>query len=249
MSERTILWADAAFGSADRTTMPRLLEGLECACEMASTCEAALARLLDAHCDLLIADLGLPGNERLEFIAEVSRILPRLPVIVTTAQPSIDSAVRSFDFPIVAYLVKPLDAEALRGRVRGAIRATRENLVVAKTKALLRECLADLEASTAGPPRQQWQIAAKISPATLRTLAWCASELAARGGADVQEQCRCDRSHSLAPEPHAVLRDAVQETVRVLLRTKSAFKSKELAQLRSRLECVLDDTKEALSLH
>ena len=45
------------------------------------------------------------------------------------------------------------------------------------------------------------------------------------------------------------LREAVFETIQVLQKTKTAFRSKDLADLRKKLECVLAHTKESLQKH
>jgi hypothetical protein len=50
----------------------------------------------------------------------------------------------------------------------------------------------------------------------------------------------------LPPKDYFHLREAVFETIQVLQKTKSAFRSKDLAALRQKLERVLAHTKESL---
>lgn len=64
--------------------------------------------------DLLITDLNIPkiGGEQL--IRYVSEHFPKLPVLVITGYPSIDSAVNVMKMGVLEYLIKPFTADELK---------------------------------------------------------------------------------------------------------------------------------------
>jgi hypothetical protein len=75
-----------------------------------------------------------------------------------------------------------------------------------------------------------------VSVGTIRTLAACLSELlrlTAQSGVDSGSSNLCDL---LDCPQRTVHRQAIVDTIAVLKRTKDAFKSKELAELRTKLE-------------
>lgn len=96
----------------DEENMRRLLTGmLESAydVEVASDGETAM-RLLrepDAHYDLLISDLNMPGIDGLMLIREAHRVDPGLPTIVITGYSSESSAIEALNLGVAGYLTKP----------------------------------------------------------------------------------------------------------------------------------------------
>ena len=77
--------------------------------EVASDGETAM-RLLrepDAHYDLLISDLNMPGIDGLMLIREAQRINPALPAIVITGYSSESSAIEALNLGVAGYLTKP----------------------------------------------------------------------------------------------------------------------------------------------
>ncbi|MFQ5847628.1 MAG: sigma-54-dependent transcriptional regulator [Candidatus Methylomirabilales bacterium] len=71
--------------------------------------------------DLVITDLRMPGMDGLAFLKAVHGDHPDLPVIITTAHASIDSAVEAIKMGAYAYLTKPATTERLLHLVRRAI--------------------------------------------------------------------------------------------------------------------------------
>jgi excisionase family DNA binding protein len=96
----------------DEENMRQLLLGmLESAydVEVASDGETAM-RLLrepDAHYDLLISDLNMPGIDGLMLIREAHRVDPALPAIVITGYSSESSAIEALNLGVAGYLTKP----------------------------------------------------------------------------------------------------------------------------------------------
>lgn len=72
--------------------------------------------------DLLILDLGLPGMDGFEVLAEVRGRGEQLPVIVLTARREVQSTVAALDGGANDYITKPFKFEELLARVRVALR-------------------------------------------------------------------------------------------------------------------------------
>ena len=77
--------------------------------EAAADAESAI-RLLrepDAHYDLLISDLNMPGMDGLALIREARRIDSTLPAIVITGFSSESLAIEALNLGVAGYLTKP----------------------------------------------------------------------------------------------------------------------------------------------
>ncbi len=79
--------------------------------EIAADAESAirLMREPDAHYDLLISDLNMPGMDGLELIREARRINTMLPAIVITGYSSESTAIEALNLGVTGYLTKPFD--------------------------------------------------------------------------------------------------------------------------------------------
>jgi DNA-binding response OmpR family regulator len=83
---------------------------------------ALLAR--DEDFDLLILDLGLPGQDGLEVLRAVRGRGERIPILVLTARHRVGDTVAALDGGADDYLTKPFVFDELLARVRARIRAT-----------------------------------------------------------------------------------------------------------------------------
>jgi len=93
-------------------------EGFACDC---ATDGFQALKILSLHRhDLLIADLQMPGNTQFELFEQAAQIAPMMPMILVTGYPSLGSAIRAVELPVVAYLVKPFDFGDLLEYVRKA---------------------------------------------------------------------------------------------------------------------------------
>nr|MDT0662200.1 response regulator transcription factor [Micromonospora sp. DSM 115978] len=72
--------------------------------------------------DLLILDLGLPGQDGLAALAQVRARGERLPVIVLTARDAVSDRVTGLDLGADDYMTKPFSFEELLARVRARLR-------------------------------------------------------------------------------------------------------------------------------
>jgi DNA-binding NtrC family response regulator len=103
-----------------RTTAELLRKsGYECTC--AKDGAAALQALSREPFDLILSDLNMPGNLKLELLQEGRRQWPEIPLIVVTGAPSLPTAIESVRLGIADYLLKPVKYDDLLSSVRRAL--------------------------------------------------------------------------------------------------------------------------------
>jgi DNA-binding response OmpR family regulator len=76
----------------------------------------------DGDTDLVILDLGLPGQDGLAALAQIRARGERMPVIVLTARDQVPDRVAGLDQGADDYLTKPFSFEELLARVRARLR-------------------------------------------------------------------------------------------------------------------------------
>jgi DNA-binding response OmpR family regulator len=243
VESRSILIADDEETFLKSTA--RLLSREGYSCECASNAEEAVEKLRTGRFDLLIADIKMPGNLGLALVEEAQRIAGGIPVILVTGYPSVDTAVTSVRLSVAAYLTKPLDYEELREHVRVLTQRSQDYRTISSVRDHLQKSVEELqEVERTGQTQGNGaQTPGLVSIVTLRTLASCLSELLRMNSG------RC--SHGISPDLCELLdcpqrplhRVAIRETIAVLKKTRSTFKSKELGVLRTRLEQLLRNTE------
>jgi DNA-binding response OmpR family regulator len=213
-------------------------EGYHCDC--VGDGPSAAEYLTQGGYDVLIADIKMPGNPNLELVQQVSEMADGLPVILVTGYPSMESAIRSVSLPVSAYLVKPVDFNDLRSSVRTAVERSKIYRALKETELHLKEWqerLGGMQEVLRHEPGEPNPVSVEtfvnvtlhniiLSLAGLKNVAESVARLT--GERNVCRLVGCPRLDRLI----AALRD----TILVLERTKSAFKSKELGELRRRLE-------------
>jgi two-component system response regulator AtoC len=103
-----------------RTTADLLRkEGFECIC--AATGQAALSALEKEEVDLILSDLNMPGNFKLELLKEGRTKWPEIPLIVVTGAPSLPTAIEGVRLGITDYLLKPVKLPDLLSSIRRAL--------------------------------------------------------------------------------------------------------------------------------
>ncbi|SMP38987.1 two component, sigma54 specific, transcriptional regulator, Fis family [Neorhodopirellula lusitana] len=105
-----------------RETTAELLrdEGYECVC--VEDADDAIGVLKQNLFDLILSDLNMPGNLRLELLREGRTQYAHIPMIVVTGVPSIPSAIESVRLGIADYLLKPVKFDELLAAVQRALR-------------------------------------------------------------------------------------------------------------------------------
>ncbi|WP_235909039.1 sigma-54-dependent transcriptional regulator [Roseiconus nitratireducens] len=104
-----------------RDTTAELLreEGYECIC--VEDAGDAIEVLREHSFDLILSDLNMPGNLKMELLKEGRTKYSHIPMIVITGVPSIPSAIESVRLGIADYLLKPVKFEELIVAVERAI--------------------------------------------------------------------------------------------------------------------------------
>jgi len=224
-------------------------EGYEC--DTASDGEAALAMIDEHSYSLLIADIIMPGNPKLELVEHLHRKNARIPVILVTAYPSLDSAVRSIHLPVAAYLRKPYEFSDLLAEVQRVLERHRLYDTVEESWERLRSWSDELEV-VLKRMRDGDGDRALVSIDTfvalmfqniigaLTGLASMTQSLARNDLVPGPEVCRLFRCPRLE-----MLKSGIHETIAVLHETKKSFKSMRLADQRQKLEELLEELEKA----
>jgi FixJ family two-component response regulator len=213
-------------------------EGYECDCVQDGP--SAARALKENEYGLLIADMKMPGNSDLELVREISRLAQGLPVILITGYPSMRSAIESVKLPIVAYLVKPVDFSELLENVVAAIERSKVHGAVCRTQQRLSDWnrrLEEIKGVLAGKPYDTLTVPIDTYVAiTLGHIAEGLVDLRSLTAAiarvpDYADVCRlldCPRTRTLI--------GVLKETIEIIGKSKRSFKSKELSELRKKLE-------------
>lgn len=102
-------------------TTGQLLRKAGFECECVPDADTALARLASQPFDLVLSDLNMPGNFKLELLQRGRAEWPHIPLIVITGVPSLPTAIESVRLGIVDYLLKPVRFEELLVSVNRAL--------------------------------------------------------------------------------------------------------------------------------
>jgi len=93
--------------------------GYQCVC--VPDAPSALEALSGEDFDLVLSDLNMPGNLKLELLQQGRQNWPHIPLIVITGAPSIPTAIESVRLGITDYLLKPVKYNDLLSSVRRAL--------------------------------------------------------------------------------------------------------------------------------
>lgn len=220
-------------------------EGYECDCVQNIT--KAAEKISNNDYDLLIADVKMPGNMELELIKNISISAEYLPVILVTSYPTLNSAIRSIELRVEAYLVKPLDFEDLLAHIHVAVDRSCIYRSVRSIKQRFQYWYEGSEAikkllKDEHPERffvsfnSFLELTFQNIVGAISDLNHLAANLAAHDGQ--KEPC-----HLLNCPTLKTLSDGLAETIDVLQRSKSSFKSKELGAIRKKLEVIVNNDK------
>ena len=196
---------------------------------------SALKAISEGPFDLLITDLEMPGNADLDLVQQVAHLSGGLPIIIITGFPTVRSAVACIELPVAAYLVKPVHFPDLLRRVSAAIARFRSYQTMQNAESRLKEYRQQLE--TLPQATQGGSGIDMFLALTLRNVMGSRTDLEQLGRALAGQQAERVHACQLINCPRgAQLQAAVEETISVLEETKGSFKSKQLGDLRQRLE-------------
>ncbi|TVP95252.1 MAG: sigma-54-dependent Fis family transcriptional regulator [Planctomycetaceae bacterium] len=98
--------------------------GFDCIC--VADAEAAIRYLRSEPFDLVLTDLNMPGNLKLELLQAGRKEWPQTPLIVVTGVPSLPTAIEGVRLGIADYLIKPVRFEILLKSIRRVLARPRE---------------------------------------------------------------------------------------------------------------------------
>ena len=226
-----------------RESTCRLLEREGFECHTAADATEGIRLLEGRAFDLLVADIRMPGNSELRLVQTARELDSNMPVILITGYPSIETAIHSVELSVVAYLTKPVQWKELLKCINTGIAHSRNQRILTSIRKRLQTCLDDLSSTQWKPiPRLGGENEA-TTLGTVRTLAACLSDLLGLHVGANGEQCTGSLCELIDCPLQPYHRQAILETISVLKQTKGTFKSKELAQLRTKLEYIFDMQK------
>jgi DNA-binding response OmpR family regulator len=227
-----------------------LLEENGYQCDTAASGDQVESCLRRQEYDLLIADIDMPGNRELQLVGSLPQLQNGLPVILVTGMPSVQSAAQSVGMSVVAYLIKPVQAQELLSHVRKAVALYRSFKAVVNSRQRMATACADLQhiETALRHPAENTATAAirAFLDVSLGNTIQSLSEVRALLEMLSADVCSKEQEALLQTARPAVLIQALWETIAVLEKTKGSFKSKELGELRHRLEKLVGHGKPAV---
>ena len=210
-------------------------EGYQCDC--AVDADSAVEKLRENRYDLMISDIKMPGNSKLELIHQLPSLAPGMPVILATGYPSMETATKAVGLPVVAYLCKPLDFDDALKKVAHWVKWSETNRAATEARQrLMNWCkeLCDADDSDSDPAKDVLALSTENIAAALDDL----SRLGSTPNATLDKEG--EPSPNSWVQLHTMHR-AITEAIEVLERTKGTFKSKQLGQLRLKLDSVISE--------
>jgi CheY-like chemotaxis protein len=236
-----ILIADDEKTFLDATADLLRKEGYHCDC--ATNAKAASEKLRGDNYDLLIADIKMPGNRKLEFIKEVPRIAEGIPVILVTGYPTLDTAVQSFELPVVAYLVKPFEFSALLSHVQTSIRNTKVHRALHSVRQRLQDWRMNLSSiEMTLTPASRSSSTAPVDAflnLTFENIIDVLSDLKHVTESFAMQNVPQEVCHLFQCPRLNILTEALSEAAAVLESSRARFKSRELGRIRRKLDKLL----------
>jgi CheY-like chemotaxis protein len=212
--------------------------GYECVC--ASDAASAKKILEESEIDLLISDIQMPGNSELQLLQGLPQLAAGLQVILVTAKPSFETAAQSVRLPVVAYLTKPPNPEELRQMVHNAVESHRAFRLAKLNRRRMQDWTREVEQIEnllcSPPAGVKTEAISTLISVNLRNLLESLLTVAQLAELLAGDDHAAEAARLINGARPIVLLDAIRETILALERTKHVFKSKELADVRRKLE-------------
>ncbi|MCE5229428.1 response regulator [bacterium] len=213
-------------------------EGYECECAGDGT--SAGEALKKESFDVLVCDINMPGNRELELIRDLPPPAAGMPVILVTGYPTLETAISSVNLSVMAYIVKPVRRQELLDHVSKlaeyskVCKSGRE--VRDRLNGWTREMMGLQEYLVKSPRLKQPLQVGDFVSLTLGNMLGSILDLKSLTEGLGQEQDAREVCRLYDCPPLRQYRELIQETIKVLEKTKSSFKSRELCELRQKLE-------------
>lgn len=222
-------------------TTAALLQNCGHNCKTAFDSDEARELLRADDFDLVIADIKMPGNANLEWIRELSEANTRIPVILSTGYPSVETAVASLNLFVIEYLIKPFEFSTLENAIQKALRSRSFLNQLASTQEVMAQEIAHVDHLLTHNPTLN-RVSAKhyqeIVHYQLAKIQTALRDLAVLSKATQFQAAQAEPNgmcHMLDCPAHNQLVEVIRDAIDVLEQTKSSFKSRQLAELRRKL--------------
>ena len=120
-----------------RTSLVTALRRAGFTAEAAESGHVAAARLLNRTFEVLLADINMPGNAKLELLSQARAL--GTAVLLMTGEPSVDTAIGALQGGAVDYLKKPISPELLIERIDAAVSKVRARRINQALNGMSRE--------------------------------------------------------------------------------------------------------------
>jgi len=220
--------------------------------DMAIDAHSAGKMLAERPYDLLISDVNMPGNEKLEFLRNTAEKCPDIAIIVMTGRPTLQTSIESLRLRVVDYVVKPLQFGAFLEVVKRAL--ARSN-VISATRQIKNECsrmtqeVISFEAAVAAGVPSSAE-AKGIMPEQLldmtlahifrATLNFRIAHRMMQAKSKPESGVDSDFCQTIGCPARVAYTQGIKDAIQVIEATRGSFKSKELGDLRLRLESLLN---------
>ncbi|MBU1651013.1 hybrid sensor histidine kinase/response regulator [bacterium] len=104
-----------------RNSLERLLSNDDCTIDVVETAEEGIERFSNAHHDLVVTDLRLPGMDGIDMVSRLKQQDNALPFIVLSAYGEGDDVLRAMKLGAISYFKKPFDALEVLNLTKQAI--------------------------------------------------------------------------------------------------------------------------------
>ncbi|MGC3958610.1 MAG: response regulator [Verrucomicrobiota bacterium] len=211
-------------------------------CDFAMSADEAVTMLRSNDYDVLLSDINMPGNVGLELVKNIPSLTAGLPIVLLTGNPTVETAMRSVQMRVVAYLVKPPDFTELCNTLTAAVVEHRNLRILTASRSRLQDWDREIEQLQ----RLLQQPATSDRPSTMRQYLRVTLRNLVLGLVELESLFLRDDIGLGAGGviERQNLLNAVRKTIGVLQRTKDHFKSKELAELRKDLELLLKESRD-----
>ncbi len=99
----------------------RVLSGAGHSVETASDGAMAIDRFKRRQFDAVLSDVAMPGKDGLQLLTEIRAHDLDVPVLLITAGPSLETAIKALEYGAFRYLQKPVSVDTLTDLVRNAV--------------------------------------------------------------------------------------------------------------------------------
>jgi len=214
--------------------------------DCASSATEAREKLEACRYDVLVSDIQMPGPPVLDLVRQIPALNAGLPVVLMTGHPSMDTALEAMGNAVLAYLVKPVETQELVMHIQTGVRLRKVQALALESSIRLQSWADEMkaiEADIRSAPASMGVmplsglvglVLGNLASSTLELKQLLDLALQANPGQGVCGIRECPRL--------GLYQETIRSGVETLEHTKSAFKSKELGELRKKFAALLEGT-------